>query len=99
MEKWEMVTFTVEGCGHCETLKSGLRTLGIPFNDINVSRNDKIGDMVEKTYKCYSYPIIILKSPTQIDWLPETELLPSPSIKTYFSIYELIDEIFNTYNK
>jgi len=99
MRKWEMVTFTLEGCGHCQTLKEGLQTLGIPFNDINVSYNSKAGDIIESTYKCYSYPIVILKSPTQIIWLPETELLPSPSIRTYFSIYGLIDEIFNTFKQ
>ena len=99
MKKWDMVTFTLEDCGHCKTLKNWLRTLGIPFNNINVSINDKVGDIIESTYKCYSYPIIVLKSPMQITWLPETELLPSPSIRTYFSIYGLIDEIFNEFNK
>jgi len=94
-----MVIFTLEGCEYCKTLGEGLQTLNIPFNTIDVSYNSKAGDIIENTYKCYSYPIVILKQPTQITWLPETELLPSPSIRTYFSIYGLIDEIFNTFNK
>jgi glutaredoxin len=99
MKGWDMVTFTLEGCEHCKILKEGLQTLGIPFNDVNVSLNSKAGDIIENTYKCYSYPIIILKQPAQMTWLPETELLPSPSIRVYFSIYGLIDEIFNKFNK
>jgi glutaredoxin len=99
MRKWDMVIFTLEGCEYCKTLGEGLQTLNIPFNTIDVSYNSKAGDIIENTYKCYSYPIVILKQPTQITWLPETELLPSPSIRTYFSIYGLIDEIFNTFNK
>lgn len=99
MKRWDMVIFTLEGCGHCQTLKEGLQTIGIPFNDINVSKDSKMGDMVEKTYKCYSYPIVILKSPIQITWLPETELLPSPSIRIYYSVYGVVNEIFNEFNK
>ena len=99
MKRWDMVIFTLEGCEYCKTLGEVLQTLNIPFNNIDVSYNSKAGDIIEDTYKCYSYPIVILKQPTQITWLPETELLPSPSIRTYFSIYGLIDEIFNTFNK
>jgi hypothetical protein len=43
--------------------------------------------------------MVLLKEPTQITWLPETELLTSTNIKVYNNIYGLIDEIFNTFNK
>ena len=99
MKNWDMVLFTLEGCKHCEMLKDSLETLEIPFKNMNVSTNKALGDQLEKTYKCYSYPVIILKQPTQIAWLPETELLPSPSIRTYFNMYALIDDIFDTFNK
>lgn len=94
-----MVTFTLNGCEHCKTLKEGLGTLGIPYKDVNISNNREMGDLVEKTYKCYSYPIVVLKQPTQMTWLPQTDSLPSPSIRTYFSIYGLIDEIYLTHLK
>jgi len=99
MRKWEMVMFTLSGCGHCKQLREGLDTLEIPYTDIDISTNNKLGDTLEETFKCTSYPMVLLKEPTQITWLPETELLTSTTIRTYNNIYELIDEIFNTFNK
>jgi glutaredoxin len=99
MRKWEMVMFTLGGCEHCKRLKEGLDTLNIPYTNIDISTNDKLGDTLEETFKCYSYPMVLLKEPTQITWLPETELLTSTTIRTYNNIYELIDEIFNIFNE
>ena len=94
-----MVIFTLNGCGQCKQLKEGLDTLNIPYTNIDVSNNSNLGDKIEETFKCTSYPMVLLKEPTQITWLPETELLTSTTIRTYNNIYGLIDEIFNTFNK
>jgi glutaredoxin len=99
MRKWEMVMFTLRGCEYCKQLREGLDTLEIPYTNIDISTNDKLGDTLEETFKCTSYPMVLLKEPTQITWLPETELLTSTNIKVYNNIYGLIDEIFNTFNK
>lgn len=94
-----MVMFTLGGCEHCKRLREGLDTLNIPYTNIDVSINDKLGDTLEETFKCTSYPMVLLKEPIQITWLPETELLTSTTIRTYNNIYELIDEIFNIFNE
>jgi glutaredoxin len=97
MGKWEMVTFTLNGCEHCEHLERGLKSLNIPYTDIDVSNNPFLGDKIEHLYKCKSYPMIVLKEPQNIVWLPESSLLPSPSIRIYGTINELLENILQTF--
>jgi glutaredoxin len=99
MRKWDMVMFTLGGCGHCRQLREGLDTLNIPYTDIDVSNNPNLGDKIEQLYKCYSYPMVVLKEPYNYVWLPNVCSLPSPNVKVYSNTYQLIDEIFNIFNK
>jgi len=99
MKERELVVFTVYGCEYCNRLKDGLDEKGIRYRDIDVSRNDDIGDMIESTYKCTKYPMVALHSPNRsIIWLPETDLLLSVNIKIYDTIKQLIKEIENEFN-
>jgi glutaredoxin len=99
MKERELVVFTIYGCEYCNMLKDGLDKKGIRYRDIDVSRNDDIGDMIESTYKCTQYPMVALHSPDHaIIWLPETDLLLSINIKIYDTIKQLIKEIENEFN-
>jgi hypothetical protein len=77
----------------------GLDNEGIKYRNIDVSRNSEIGDMIEDTYKCTKYPMVILHSSDRsIVWLSETELLTSINIRIYNNINQIITEIKNEFN-
>jgi glutaredoxin len=95
----EIITFTIEGCGYCDELKVGLNGKGIRYKNIDVSNNNEIGNMIESTYKCTKYPMVVFHSPNRsLIWLPETTLLPSPNIRIYYNINQIITEIQNEFN-
>jgi glutaredoxin len=95
----EVITFTLEGCKYCEELEEKLGKEGIEYRNIDVSRNSEIGDMIEGTYKCTKYPMVVLHSPNRsIVWLSETELLPSINIRIYDNINQIITEIKYEFN-
>ena len=99
MSKKEIITFTIEGCIYCEELEKGLDKEGMKYRNIDVSRNNEIGDIIESTYKCTRYPMVALHSPDRsIIWLPDTELLPSINIKIYNNINQIITELKNEFN-
>jgi glutaredoxin len=99
MDKKEIIIFTIEGCEYCNKLKEGLDEKGIKYKNMDVSRNDEMGDMIESTYKCDKYPMVILHSHSRsLIWLPETELAPSPYIRIYNNINQIIKEIVNEFN-
>lgn len=99
MRDKEIITFTLDGCMYCEELKRGLDNEGIKYKNIDVSRNSKIGDMIEDTYKCTKYPMVILHSSDRsIVWLSETELLTSINIRIYNNINQIIKELKNEFN-
>jgi len=90
--------YGLEDCGYCTELKQELGIMNIPFTYVNISANDELGDKIEDIYKCPVYPMVILKYPQQIAWLPGTSLLPSNSIRTFNTIKELIINIKNIYD-
>lgn len=95
----EIIAFTLEGCMYCKELEERLNEEGIKYRNIDVSRNDSIGDMIEDTYKCTKYPMVALHSPDRsIIWLSETKLLPSINIRIYNNINQIITEIKNEFN-
>lgn len=98
MRKWEMIVYGIEGCEYCSELKRGLEGMSIPFAYINISNNDELGDKIEEIYKCPVYPMVSLRYPQQITWLPGTSLLPSPSIRIFDTIKELLINIKNIYD-
>ena len=79
--------YTLETCDKCKVLINGLDRNGIMYKNVNISNNDKLGDTLEHTFKCTSYPIILKDG---IMFLPYTSLPITPDIKIYNSIAELI---------
>jgi len=99
MRKKEIIAFTIEGCRYCKELEGKLDKEGMKYRNIDVSRNNEIGDMIEGTYKCTKYPMVVLHSPNRsIVWLPSTKLLPSINIKIYNNINQIITELKNEFN-
>jgi glutaredoxin len=99
MREKEIIAFTIEGCRYCEELEGKLNKEGIGYRNVDVSRNNEIGDMIESTYKCTRYPMVILHSSDRsIIWLPDTELLPSVNIRIYDNINQIIKELKNEFN-
>jgi glutaredoxin len=99
MNEKEIIAFTIEGCRYCEELEMGLNEEGIKYKNIDVSRNNKIGDIIEGTYKCTKYPMVVFYSPNRsLIWVSETELLPSSNIRIYNNINQIIKEIKNEFN-
>ncbi len=96
---WKIEMFTLQGCEKCETLKRDLNTNNIPYSEHDVTTNPFLGDRLEEMYKCEGYPMVIFKGTSQIIWLPESFLLPSPNIRIYNSIPELIQNIKSTLKK
>lgn len=92
MDKGKMVLFTISGCNYCNLLKLGLLGYGIEFEEVNISQNSILGDKLEETYKCKSYPMVLIKN-SNVIWLPESSLLPSPNIGIYNNINELIENL------
>jgi glutaredoxin len=95
MRNWELVVYTLRGCGHCEELKRGLTRESIGYNEICISDNDEIGDRIEKQFGCENYPMIELKQPSNIVWIPQGTFIHSPSTRTYITIEHLINQIKN----
>jgi glutaredoxin len=93
MRKWEMEIFTLSGCVYCEELERGLKLYNIPYNDTDITYAELLGNILEKTYQCDSYPMIVLKEPISKIWLPNTSLLPSNHIEVYSSIPQLLEKI------
>jgi glutaredoxin len=54
-----IVTHTLPYCTHCKILKNTLTKMGIPFRDINIDENEKLGDELEERYQTTSWPIIL----------------------------------------
>lgn len=94
MNEKEVMVFMVYGCRYCDMLKDGLDKNGIRYKGIDVGLDNGVGDIIESTYKCTKYPMVIFhKINRSLIWLPETELLPSPNVRIYNTIEQLIKEI------
>lgn len=99
-KKWEMMIYTLEGCKYCELLKKGLDTEGIRYTDVNISQNDILGDKIEEMWGCENYPMVELKYPQHIVWIPQPSFIHSPlHIKMYTTIEYLINQIKSYYDK
>ena len=93
-----MIIYTLSGCKYCDELKRGLNKEGIGYTDVNVSNNDELGDKIEALYGCENYPMVALKYPQQIVWIPQATLVHSPTIKMYTTIEYLINQIKNIHD-
>jgi glutaredoxin len=96
MRNWELIVYTLRGCGHCDELKRGLTRELIGYNEICISDNDEIGDRIEKQFGCENYPMVELKHPFNIVWISQISLIHSPiQIRIYSTIEHLINQIKN----
>jgi len=41
--KNDIVIFTLNGCGHCHSLKTRLDDINIPYLDVEITQNEKYG--------------------------------------------------------
>jgi len=57
----EIKIYSLPYCEYCNLLKGTLDKLEIPYTDINVDKNERMGDWLEDTLKTESYPIIYFK--------------------------------------
>lgn len=99
MRKWDMIVYTLEGCGYCDQLKNGLNEEGIGYTDVNITHNDILGDKIEKLFGCENYPMVELKHPQHLVWIPQATLVHSPHVKMYTTIEYLINQIKNIHDK
>lgn len=99
MRKWDMVVYTLEGCRYCDQLKSGLRKEGIGYTDENITRNQILGDEIEERFGCENYPMVELKYPQHLVWIPQVTFVHSPQVKMYTTIEYLINQIKNIHDK
>jgi glutaredoxin len=44
----QIFVFSLNGCGHCKTLKEELKKLEIPFTDLEINSHREIWDQVVK---------------------------------------------------
>ena len=55
-----IIVFTLNGCGHCTSLKKSLKELSIPFTEIEVGQNQKIWDKVVEQTGHNSLPTVYI---------------------------------------
>lgn len=55
-----IIVFTLKGCGHCVELKKELNTLEIPYNEIEISDNEKIWNQVVKQTGHNALPTVFI---------------------------------------
>ena len=56
-----LIVFTLNGCGHCKSLKDELTKISIPFTEIEVGSNKKIWDQVVAQTKLDYLPTFFIK--------------------------------------
>jgi glutaredoxin len=59
----EIILFTLDGCGHCKTLKKRLTDESIPFREVEVGRNKEIWNKVVEQTKNEYLPAFFIKNP------------------------------------
>jgi len=83
--KYKLTVFTLNGCGHCMLLKTNLDHLIIPYNEIEISKNQKIWfEIVEQT-KQDRIPVVYISDIDKNEgkiYIPEVD-------------YKTIDELIN----
>jgi glutaredoxin len=58
----ELLVFTLEGCGHCKTLKQRLTTESIPFKEVEVGENKQLWNQVVEQTKNEYLPAFFIKN-------------------------------------
>jgi len=97
--KGKITLYTLPYCDYCKVLKQSLSHLLIPFNDIDVDQNPKLGDDIEEKLKTETYPIIhFQKQPGEYIYiLSETNLETLNDIRIFNSIEEALEILLQYY--
>ena len=95
----EITLYTLPYCDYCKVLKQSLSHLRIPFNDIDVDQNPKLGDDIEEKLKTESYPIIYFqKQPGEYIYiLSETNLETLNGVRIFNTIDEALEILLQYY--
>jgi glutaredoxin len=56
-----VLLFTLNGCGHCVSLKKRLNELSIPFTEVEVNQNQELWDQVVAQTKIDYLPTFFIK--------------------------------------
>lgn len=82
---------TLEWCDTCQWLKSELNAAGISYVDIDAEKHSDFSDEIEDKFKTYTYPIVFLDLGDKvITILPETDLAPTDTIRTFDTVPQLV---------
>ena len=57
----QIFVFSMNGCGHCKTLKEKFNELSIPFTDLEINSNREIWDQVVKQTGLNILPTVFIK--------------------------------------
>lgn len=57
----KLLIFTLNGCGHCKTLKSKLKELSLPFTEVEITKNEKLWNQVVQQTKLDFLPTFFIK--------------------------------------
>lgn len=57
----KLIIFTLNGCSHCNTLKSKFKEESIPFTEIEITNNQKLWDRVVEQTNHNVLPTVFIK--------------------------------------
>lgn len=95
----EITLYTLTYCKYCQALKKALNQLLVPFKEVDVDKNEKMGDWLEANLKTESYPIIFCKKPNQeyIYILSDTNLDTLNGVRIFHTIEEALELLLTYY--
>ena len=95
----EIKIYSLPYCDYCNLLKGTLDKLEIPYTDINVDQNERMGDWLEDTLKTESYPIIYFRKRDgeYIYILSETNLETLNGVRIFNTIEEALEILTQYY--
>jgi glutaredoxin len=83
----QIFVFSLNGCGHCKTLKEELKKLEIPFTDLEINSHREIWDQVVKQTGLNILPTVFIKKGDTDDG---PVFVPSRDFKSQEELIELI---------
>jgi glutaredoxin len=95
----EITLYTLSYCKYCQALKGVLKEMLIPFKEVDIDQNEKIGDWLEHNLKTESYPIIFCKKTDKeyIYILSETNLEILNQVRIFNTIDEALELLLTYY--
>lgn len=57
-----IIVFTLNGCGHCSSLKNRLNEISIPFQEVEINQNRQIWDQVVSQTGHNLLPTVFIKT-------------------------------------